>query len=183
MTDFPVLLDSCVLYPMYLRDTLLQMAEAELYQVHWSQEILDGATRNLVEAGRMTPSKAMRLQQLLKNAFPEAMVEVPPELISVMSNDPGDRHVLAAAVMAQATVIVTFNLRHFKSIALNPWGIEAQHPDVFLTHLYYLFPDSVTAVVRQQAMDLQRPPLTVNELLSLLSQQIPEFTRLVQLHI
>jgi predicted nucleic acid-binding protein len=148
MTVFPVLLDSCVLYPMYLRDTLLRMAEAELYHVYWSQEILNGATRNLVEAGRMTDSKAMRLQELLKNAFPEAMVEVSPELIAVMSNDPGDRHVLAAAVVAQATVIVTFNLKHFPSIALNPWGIEAQHPDVFLTHLYYLFPDSVTAVVQ-----------------------------------
>jgi len=167
---------------MYLRDTLLRMAEAELYQVHWSQEILDGATRNLVEAGRMTNSKAMRLQEMLKNAFPEAMVEVPPELIAVMSNDPGDRHVLAAAVIAQATVIVTFNLKHFKSVALDPWGIEAQHPDVFLTHLHDLFPELVTAVVQQQAMDLQRPPLTVNELLILLSQQVPEFTKLVQLH-
>jgi hypothetical protein len=38
---FPVVLDSCVLYPMYLRDTLLRAAEAGLYRVHWSQEILD----------------------------------------------------------------------------------------------------------------------------------------------
>jgi hypothetical protein len=43
---FPVVLDSCVLYPMYLRDTLLRAAEAGLYRVHWSQEILDGALRN-----------------------------------------------------------------------------------------------------------------------------------------
>lgn len=103
MAVFPVLLDEGVLYPMYLRDTLLRMAEVELYRVYWSQEILDGATRNLVEAGRMTSSKARRLREMLLKAFPEAMVEVPTELVSVMSNHPGDRHVLAAAVVAQAT--------------------------------------------------------------------------------
>ena len=95
---------------MYLRDTLLRMAEVNLYRVHWSQEILEGATRNLIEAGRMTNAKAVRLQKMLENAFPEAMVEVPTELVQVMSNDPGDRHVLAAAVVAKATVIVTYNL-------------------------------------------------------------------------
>jgi hypothetical protein len=42
MAVFPVVLDSCVLYPMYLRDLLLRAAEAELYRAHWSQEILDG---------------------------------------------------------------------------------------------------------------------------------------------
>ena len=83
----PVLLDSCVLYPMYLRDTLLRMAEVNLYRVHWSQEILEGATRNLIEAGKMTNAKAARLQKMLENAFPEAMVEVPTELVQVMSND------------------------------------------------------------------------------------------------
>lgn len=72
MAVFPVLLDSCVLYPMYLRDTLLRMAEVELYRVHWSQEILDAATRNLVEAGRMTSDRAVRLQKMIENAFPKS---------------------------------------------------------------------------------------------------------------
>ncbi|GET38121.1 hypothetical protein [Microseira wollei] len=45
MAEFPVLLDSCVMFPMYLRDTLLSAAEAGLYTRYWSQEILDGATR------------------------------------------------------------------------------------------------------------------------------------------
>jgi len=31
MAEFPVILDSCVLFPMYLRDLLLCTAEAELY--------------------------------------------------------------------------------------------------------------------------------------------------------
>lgn len=45
---FRVVLDACVLYPMNLRDVLLQAAAEGLYQVYWSQEILDEATRNLI---------------------------------------------------------------------------------------------------------------------------------------
>jgi hypothetical protein len=45
-----VILDSCVIYPMPLRDTLMRAAEAELYELHFSQEILDRATRNLIKS-------------------------------------------------------------------------------------------------------------------------------------
>ena len=54
MAEFPVILDSCVLFHIYLRDTLLRTASVGLYTPYWSQEILDGAIRNLVSQGRMT---------------------------------------------------------------------------------------------------------------------------------
>lgn len=95
-----VVLDSCVIFPMPLCDTLLRAAEAELYCVYFSQEILDGATRNLINKNRMTEQKAARFQQMIKNTFPEAMVEVPEEIVAAMTNHPGDRHVLAAAIIA-----------------------------------------------------------------------------------
>lgn len=94
---------------MPLCDTLLRAAEAELYQVHFSQEILDGATRNLVKKGRMTDAKAARFQAMIKMHFPEAIVEVPEEIVAAMTNHPGDRHVVAAAIVARAEVIVTYN--------------------------------------------------------------------------
>lgn len=37
---FPALLDTCVLYPAYLCDTLLRLAEAEAYRPLWSADIL-----------------------------------------------------------------------------------------------------------------------------------------------
>jgi len=49
---FPVLLDSCVLYPYELRHLLLEAAHEQLYRVHWSGQILEDTVRNLVADGR-----------------------------------------------------------------------------------------------------------------------------------
>ncbi|WP_363259472.1 PIN domain-containing protein [Hamadaea sp.] len=46
-----VLLDTCVLFPMYLRDSLLRLAAADLYRPHWSPQILDELHRVLVREG------------------------------------------------------------------------------------------------------------------------------------
>ena len=45
---FKVVLDANVLYPFSLRDTLLRAAAAALFQVYWSDEILEETRRNLV---------------------------------------------------------------------------------------------------------------------------------------
>jgi hypothetical protein len=48
---FTVVLDTCVIYPAHLRDTLLRQAERGLYRALWSADILDELHRNLVEDG------------------------------------------------------------------------------------------------------------------------------------
>jgi len=42
---FAAVLDASVLYPLPLRDTLLRVAEIELYAPYWSQRILDEVAR------------------------------------------------------------------------------------------------------------------------------------------
>jgi len=182
MDILSVVLDSCVIFPMPLCDTLLRAAEAELYSVYFSQEILDGATRNLVKTGRMTEIKAARFQAMIKNTFSEAMVEVPARLVEAMTNHPGDRHVVAAAIIANAQIIVTDNLKHFPKEALEPYGIEAQHPDVFLTELFDRDPESMVEIIRKQFEGLKPPPHTVNELLDNLenNNRVPEFANRVR---
>jgi hypothetical protein len=49
-----------------------------------------------------------------------------------VTNHPKDRHVLAAAVRANAEVIVTFNLSDFPEPTLKPYDIAAIYPDDFL---------------------------------------------------
>jgi hypothetical protein len=55
---------------------------------------------------------------------------------------------------------VTFNLKDFPEAVLAPFGIEAQHPDMFLTLLSGSFPLQVLAGVRDCLARLTRPPIT-----------------------
>ncbi|MBD6619646.1 PIN domain-containing protein [Komarekiella sp. 'clone 1'] len=165
-----VLLDACVLFPMYLRDTLLSTAEAGLYVPYWSQEILDEAMGNLVLKGKISTEKAINLEETIKAAFPEAMVKVPVELEEVMTNNPKDRHVLAAAVVARVDILVTDNLTDFDTKALTPWNIKAQSPDDFLSNLFDDYPEEMVQVVRKQSQKYRKRALTLAELLSFLSK-------------
>lgn len=113
---FRVVLDACVLYPMHLRDVLLQAAAEGLYQVYRSKEILDEATRNLIANLQIEEPKAVRLLTMMSDAFPEAVVTDYEHLVDAMRNDPKDRHVVAAAVKAGAQVIVTENVRDFTAL-------------------------------------------------------------------
>lgn len=107
-------------------------------------------------------------------------MEVTPDLVAKMPNDPKDRHVLAAAVAASAQLIVTHNLRDFPEAALAPYGIEACSPDVFLSRLLASEPNVMTRIVLQQAADLRSPPMTVDEVLHLLAQHAPAFVEAVR---
>jgi hypothetical protein len=55
---FKVVLDANVLYPFSLRDTLLRAASEGLFQLYWSDQILEEARRSLVSSGRMIDQQA-----------------------------------------------------------------------------------------------------------------------------
>jgi hypothetical protein len=94
------------------------------------------------------------------------------DLIASLSlPDLDDRHVLAAAIRAGATVIVTFNLQDFPAEALARFDIETQHPDDFLVCLLDQAPGMVCAAVKRQRENLRNPPRTAQELLATLESQ------------
>lgn len=168
----PVLLDSDVLFPMPLCDTLLHAAASKLFLPCFSQKILSDVTRNLIERRSMSPEKAARREAEIIRYFPEALVEVPESLIEKMSNHPGDRHVTAAAVQAEAKTIVTFNLKHFKESDLSPLGIKAQHPDDFLCDLCEDYGvEHLAAVIESQSRAFRSKPLTPLDILELLEKR------------
>src|SRR3954468_9968451 len=119
---FAAVLDASVLYPLPLRDTLLRIAETELYDPYWSERILDEVVRNLVDDRRASEEQAAKLTAAMRAAFDGA--EVPEHAIarleSAMTNDAKDRHVLAAAVASDAQAVVTLNPRHFPPEACEP---------------------------------------------------------------
>jgi hypothetical protein len=90
-------------------------------------------------------------------------------------NHEGDRHVLAADLIAKAHVIVTKNLKHFPTVVLSQYQVEAQSADQFLTYLHDLFPQEIRQVLQTQASDLKKPPMSVTDLLNVLKTSVPNF--------
>lgn len=57
-----------------MRDTILRAAAAGLCQLHWSHEILDELTRNLVAHNRVSKEGSQLLREGMAKAFPEACI-------------------------------------------------------------------------------------------------------------
>ncbi|MFE7749497.1 putative toxin-antitoxin system toxin component, PIN family [Streptomyces sp. NPDC057428] len=175
-----VVLDTCVLFPNYLRDTLLRLAEAELYEPLWSPDILDELTRNVAE--RIGDVKAKGLVDAMAGTFPDSLVSGYEALMPAMANDPKDQHVLAAAVRGQAKDVVTLNVKDFPRVASDPYEIEVLRPDDFLLDLLDLAPAEVNSVLRVQVSRYRREPHDMHGLLDRLdaggaSQFAAEFRR------
>ncbi len=107
-------LDTCVLAPMPLCDTLLRLAEDPAFYIpKWSPGILRELRSTLQRMG-YTPAQAERRIGAMESAFEDASVTGYERLVEAMTNDPKDRHVLAAAVCCGAHAIITQNVKHFQ---------------------------------------------------------------------
>lgn len=85
--------------------------------------------------------------------------------------DPGDRHVVAAAIRSRADVIVTIDLKDFPAEIIEPFGLTARHPDKFVSHLLSLAPGAVVAAAETHRRSLKNPSKTVTEYLDSLERQ------------
>lgn len=181
---FPAFLDTCVLYPQYLSDTLLTQPDAETFRPLWSAGVLDELGAVLArEAGLPQPAVEYRIEQM-RLAFPDAEVTGYETLIDGMANHEKDRHVLAAAVRANVEVLVTFNLRDFPEHALKPFDIAAVHPDEFLLNQLDLYPGVVVSCLEQQVARYSHAPLGVRDLLPRLERAgVPKFAAEVHRHL
>lgn len=180
---FSAFLDTCVLYPAYLCDTLLRLAEVDSYRPLWSDDVLTELHRNLLDSSVSPSSVDHRLAQM-RRSFPDALTTGYEALVDGMTNDPKDRHVLAAAVRANAEVIVTFNLRDFPEAALKPFDITAIHPDEFLLDQLDLYPRLTIESLERQAAAYRREPTTPTGLLvRLVRAGVPGFAAELRRHL
>ncbi|MCA9226944.1 MAG: PIN domain-containing protein, partial [Planctomycetales bacterium] len=122
--------DANVLYPAPLRDLLIRVAQAGLVRARWTEAIHDEWFRNVLRDNpRLSPDRLTRTRILMNEALRDCLVTEYEHLVESLSlPDPDDRHVLAAAIHANAEVIVTFNLKDFPLEKLDPLGLEAMHP-------------------------------------------------------
>jgi predicted nucleic acid-binding protein len=130
---YTAILDANVLYPQLIRDTLLSLAVEGLYHARWSASIHAEWTRNLLKDKPELIGKLALLVERMNASVPDCLVTHYEKLATTIElPDPDDRHVVAAAIVGHADAIVTFNTKDFPSSALQPYGIEVQHPDEFL---------------------------------------------------
>lgn len=112
---FTALLDTCVLVPSLQRDVLLQCAAAGVYRPVWSTAILEELSYTLTRlltaqnrSGDEVSAYVTRLCQQMNRAFPDATVTGREGLLPTITvPDPDDAHVAAAAITADAGIIVT----------------------------------------------------------------------------
>lgn len=162
MPGFTALLDACVLYPAPVRDLLIETANTGVYRARWSDEIHNEWARHLqANNPKVTAETLARVRELMNVAVPDALVTgYEPLVPTLILPDPDDRHVLAAAIVGRADVIVTTNLKDFPADVLAPYGMEAQHPDEFLMHQRDLNHDRFLECVKRIGARLVNPELS-----------------------
>lgn len=171
---YTAFIDACTLASALRRNLLLTLAEAEFFRVRWSVPVLDETQRAiekiLADKGcdsNDAKDRAARARQSMEMAFEEALVEDFQDLLCACKGmpDPGDEHVLAAALKTQAATLVTENLKDFPDHILLPLNIEARAADAFIADTIALDPGRAVAAIRTMRLRLKRPEKTAETLL------------------
>jgi hypothetical protein len=179
MSGLTVVYDACVLYPAPLRSFLMYLAVTDLYRARWTNDIHEEWMRSVVkDHADITQQQVERIRDLMNAHVRDCLITGYEELIpGLQLPDPDDRHVLAAAIRGGVDAIITFNLRHFPHDVLKQYGIEALHPDEFISSQLDLAPNVVCAAAKRQRESLKNPPMTADEYLESLERQgLPQTT-------
>jgi predicted nucleic acid-binding protein len=168
--------DACVLYSMTMADLLTSLGEAGLYHPRWTREIHEEWIRNVIKnrglSGTVTREKLEARRDAMIEAIEDSLVEGYEELIpTITMPDADDRHVLAAAIKSEATLILTINLKDFPQQTLATWNLTAKHPDDFTSELLQTDQEAAVAVVREMRARRKRPPISAEDFLAQLERQ------------
>lgn len=169
-TSFTFLFDACVLYPAPVRDLIIELAIAELYRAKWTNRIHDEWISSLIsKRPDLKREKLEKTRHLINSSVEDCLVEGYESIAeSLKLPDPDDRHVLAAAIKAQAQIIVTYNLKDFPFKILETFEIEAQHPDDFFLNQSSLQQGPFLATIKRIRQSLKKSPKTPEEYLDVL---------------
>ena len=95
----------------------------------------------------------------MEAAVPDATVYGYKHLIpDLILPDPDDRHVLATAIMAEAELLVTWNLKDFPTPAVQHYGLEVISPDDLVTRILVNTSEETKAAIEALRRSLRRPP-------------------------
>jgi predicted nucleic acid-binding protein len=165
--------DACVLYPFHVRNLLIQCAVDGLVDPRWTDDIHAEWMSNLAANAPHIPIERLELTRArLKAVLPDADVVGYRDLVPTLAlPDENDRHVLAAAIVGKASVIVTWNLKDFPAASLAPHSVTCIGPDEFLMQLHAAFPDALFASVERARRNLRKTVPSVTEFIGAIDRQ------------
>src|SRR5690625_4334248 len=141
---FTAVLDTNIIYPIIIRDILFWFAHYDLFTPKWSNHIFEEWERVMLRKG-IDKREAKKRINKANLAFPDALVQNYGRLIEQLElPDEKDRHVLAAAIKVNASVIVTNNLKDFPKDYLAGFGLNRKSADDFLTDIIDLNPQEAS---------------------------------------
>ena len=136
-----VVFDTNALFRFWVRVLITELADVGALQPFWSKrtevelrQVLRTRGQNDAEAFLKTQSSA-RL-----SPGPATLARIRVEKF----RDQGDLHVVAAALEAQASIIVTDNARDFPSKHLRPLGLARYSVDGFFAEVLDILPQAAT---------------------------------------
>ncbi len=133
ISTFTVFIDANVFYGHRLRSLVMYLAQTKMFRARWSEKVHDEWTRNLAHNNKIDISKLGKIRTLMNTAVPDASVTGYDMLENSFElPDPDDKHILAAAVLTRADLIMTFDVKDFPADILEPLRLATIHPDIFL---------------------------------------------------
>lgn len=170
--SFTAFFDANVFYGARLRSLILFLAQTKLFRARWSNAVHDEWIGNLLHnRPDLTREALARTRRLMDEAVLDGLVVGYETLIPGLElPDPGDRHILAAAIVAKASCIVTFNLEDFPAGQLGPYGLHAVHPDEFLLDVQSIDPVAFATAVRADLSHYQQPSLGLADYVAALTR-------------
>ena len=158
-------LDTNIIYPIEIRDLLFWLAHYELFEPKWTKHILYEWQDVMISKG-VPKEEAIRRSNVANFAFPAALVAKYNSLITMLTlPDEKDRHVLAAAIRAKASVIVTNNLKDFPNEYLATFGIIAMSADNFIFDLVTIDPTIALEAFVKLVLNRRNPNLNADDVL------------------
>lgn len=164
-----VLIDACVLYPTVMREMVIGVAKAGLFEPKWSPRILEEWARAAAKLGPGQEALARGEIASLEADWPRASFRPKDGDLNRLSlPDPDDVHVLASAIASSADVLMTLNIKDFPRQMLGDEGLVLASPDPFLLGLYEEAPEAVETVARavlDEAIRLSGEDWTIRKLM------------------
>lgn len=148
-------------------------AGAGMFRAKWTEQIHDEWIRNVLKnRDDLKREQLERTKNFMNQAVSDSLVENYQDLCTSLTlPDPGDVHVLAAAIQAKCDAIVTFNVKDFPKNYLSQFNIEILHPDDFLFHQFGLNTPGVVISAQRCRARLKNPPKSARDYLDTLEKQ------------